>query len=105
MNNSCDSARATAAAKSNAKPNYGVTHSYWARCHDAAALPYQPEAPNNTCISYSPDSTAPTSVRVVIPAQSVSTSFAGILGRDHIAVSAAAQIQITPGSPGSPVSA
>jgi Flp pilus assembly protein TadG len=83
---------AVTAAKAYAAKNYNVTN--WTNCFDPSALAYQPDLidNNNTCISFGPDATKPTTVRVKVPIRAVSTPFAGIWGVSSVPVSAVAQI-------------
>ncbi len=60
---------AVTAAKEYARENFGTKEEDWADCEDPAPLAFV--APSTECISFSPNATAPTKVRVLIPARVV----------------------------------
>lgn len=80
-------ADAEAAVLDYASENHGVTAADWAGCTDPTPLP----TPSSTdCISFEVTPTA-ARVRVVIPTQTVSTTFAKVIGVNDIEVSAQAR--------------
>ena len=94
-----DLSAATAAAKSYAAENFGVSDSEWNACTDPTPLPYPPHASGAAgCISFD-NGTRPTQVRVVIPRQTVATPLGSIVGTSQVAVNAKANATILPGLP------
>jgi len=90
-----DVAAATAAARAYAASNYDVADAAWATCTDPEH--YAVPAGGSQCISYSPDLTNPTTVRVKVPLREVSTPFATLFGVDHLTVGSQAHASLDPG--------
>lgn len=81
-----DPAVVVATAKTYVQQNFGVPASDWVGCQDPEALANRPDdAVGDQCISIDE---AFTRVRVRIPDKQVPTVFAGVIGVDHMAVSA-----------------
>ena len=87
-------AASRAAVKSYAAANFGTTTADWTACSVAAGqrLTYTPSG-ESSCISYD-SSTSPTTLRVYVPARSVSTFFGGVTGRSTIPVGSTADAQL-----------
>ncbi|HET7690264.1 MAG TPA: Tad domain-containing protein [Nocardioidaceae bacterium] len=90
-----DVSAAVAAAKLYAESNYGIAASEWDTCVDASHFVVPPGG--SQCISFSPNLTAPTTVRVVVPTQSVRTPFASIMGVQDLPIATKAHATIDPG--------
>lgn len=86
---------ATNAAKSYAAANYGVPADAWNSCVDPGHRVVPPGG--SQCISYSPNLTKPTTVRVKVPLREVGTPFAALLGVNHVTVGAQAHASVDPG--------
>jgi Flp pilus assembly protein TadG len=88
-----DLAGATAAARDYAGRNFGVRDSDWTTCVDHTPLP---ASSGTSCISYD-SATAPTVVRVVVPARRVSTPLGSLAGVTHVDVAGSAEATVKPG--------
>jgi hypothetical protein len=85
---------AVTTVKTYAYSNFGVEPSAWTGCADGQALGYRPDNGNaDTCISFD-SSTAPTRVRVKLPARNVQMFFAQLIGQTSASVSASAVAEI-----------
>jgi hypothetical protein len=90
-----DIAGAVSAAKSYAQSNYGISPTAWASCTDSGHLVVP--TGGSQCISFSPNLTKPTTVRVLVPARKVQTPFATVLGVRDVNVGSLAHAAIDPG--------
>lgn len=77
--------------------NYGVQSSSWTNCSDSNALAYTPDiAHADTCISFD-SATAPTLVRVLLPARRVAFLFGAFAGVSSTGVNASAVAKVATG--------
>ncbi len=88
-------AGAVAAAKGYAQSNYNVTAADWDTCSDPGHLSVPPGG--SQCISFAPNLTKPTTVRVVVPVRKVNTPFATALGVRQVGVGSLAHATLDPG--------
>lgn len=86
-------ADAVAQVKSYAQTNFDVSTSDWSSCTATPPAGYDTSASGTSCIAFDSIS-GPQKVWVRIPTRNVSTSFAGILGRQSIAVGSTAEAQL-----------
>jgi len=94
--------------KAYAQSNFGMSAARWQGCTDTGALAFRPDAgAANTCISADmaawptsvehehETSSTPLHVRVQLPATSITTAFASVLGQDSLSVGAEAMAVVT----------
>jgi hypothetical protein len=72
-----------------------VPEADWATCIDSAH--YVVPAGGSQCISFAPNLTKPTTVRVTVPVREVKTTFAALLGVHKLTVGAQAHATLEPG--------
>ena len=82
-----------AAAKTYAASNFGTTAADWSACVDPDALSYVPSG-QTSCISYSPNASTPTRVRILVPQRIVN---ANLNAGKKIPIIASARAVINPG--------
>lgn len=86
-------ADAVSQVKSYAQTNFNVSAAAWASCNATPPTGYNVTASGTPCIAFD-SATSPTKVWVRMPDRGVGTFFAGILGRQSIAVGSTAEAQI-----------
>jgi hypothetical protein len=82
-----------------ASANFQSTVLDWTGCVDPLALAYQPDIGNlDSCIS-ADSQASPTQIRVKLPIRKMQTSFAQVLGKSSLGISAAASARVVTGAP------
>ena len=90
-----DVSSAVAAAKTYAERNYGIAPAAWDTCVDGSHLVVP--SGGSQCISFSPNLTKPTTVRVKVSFKTVKTPFASVLGLEELDVVSEAHATLDPG--------